>query len=141
MNDLPPYDSVPARMQQLRCDIDGGMEDVAASARSMVDWKHHVKTHPWACLGAAVTLGFLIVPKRSKTIRPDVATLAELAKTGHLVVAPAPSAARGVIEAIVVAAANVALRKGVAYLAGIAQNLLGPTSPSEAPPHDSQRTS
>jgi hypothetical protein len=116
-------------MQQLRCDIDGGMEDVAASARSMVDWKHHVKTYPWVCLGAAVALGFLIVPKRSKTIRSDAATLAELAKTGHLVVSPAPSVARGAIEAILVAAANVALRKGAAYLAENTQRLLGTTSP------------
>ena len=73
-------------MQQLRCEIDGDMEDMAASARSMVDWKHYVKTYPWVCLGAAVALGFLIVPKRSRAIRPDLASLTELARTGHLVV-------------------------------------------------------
>ena len=81
-------------MQQLRCEIDGDMEDMAASARTMVDWKHYVKTYPWVCLGAAAALGFLIVPKRSRAIRPDVATLTELAKTGHLVVKPAPATAR-----------------------------------------------
>ena len=65
MNDPPLAESVRARMQQLRCEIDEDMEDMAASARSMVDWKHYVKTYPWVCLGAAVALGFLIVPKRS----------------------------------------------------------------------------
>ena len=54
---------VRVRMQQLRCEIDGDMEDMAASARTMVDWKHYVKTYPWVCLGAAAALGFLIVPK------------------------------------------------------------------------------
>ena len=58
MNDPPLAESVRARMQQLRCEIDGDMEDMAASVRSMVDWKHYVKTYPWVCLGAAVALGF-----------------------------------------------------------------------------------
>ena len=115
MNDLPPDGSVRAGIQQLRCEIDGGMEDVAASAGGMLDWKHHVKTYPCVCLAAAVALGFLVVPKRSKTKRPDVVTVAELAKTGHSAIAP--SFARGVIEAMLIAAANVALRKVVAYLA------------------------
>ena len=94
MNDPPLADAVRARMQQLRCEIDGDMEDMSASARTMVDWKHYVKTYPWVCLGAAVALGFLIVPKRSRAIRPDLATLTELARTGHLVVKPAPTATR-----------------------------------------------
>ena len=81
MDDPPPAEAVRARMQQLRCRIDGDMEDMAASARSMVDWKHYVKTYPWVCLGAAVALGFLIVPKRSRALRPDSGTLREIAMT------------------------------------------------------------
>ena len=46
-------------------EIDHDLEDVSASARSMVDWKHYVKAYPWVCLGTAAALGFLIVPKRS----------------------------------------------------------------------------
>ena len=67
---------------------------MVASARSMVDWKHYVKTYPWVCLGTAAALGFLIVPKRSTAIHPDLATLTELARTGHLVAEPAPAATR-----------------------------------------------
>jgi hypothetical protein len=73
MNDLPPADAVRIRMQQLRCEIDGDMEDMAASARSMIDWKHYVKTHPWVCLGTAATVGFLVVPERSTAIHSDLA--------------------------------------------------------------------
>ena len=62
MNDPPQADAVRARMQQIRCEIDGDLEDMAASARTMVDWKHYVKTYPWACWGTAVALGFLLVP-------------------------------------------------------------------------------
>ena len=140
MNDPPPAESVRARMQQLRCEIDGDMEDVSANARNMVDWKHHVKTHPWVCLGAAVALGFLIVPKRSRAIRPDIATLTELARTGHLVGKPASAATHGLIDALLAAVANIAVRKATAYLGQGAESLLGITGQRETNHHDSNCT-
>ena len=112
-------------MQQLRCEIDGDMEDMAASARTMVDWKHYVKTYPWVCLGTAAALGFLIVPKRSKAIRPDLATLTELAKTGHLVVEPAPAATRGLVDALLATVASIAVRKATGYLGQSAAKITG----------------
>jgi len=51
MDDPPPADAVRERNAAARCEIDGNMEDVSASARTMVDGKHYVKTHPW-CVGA-----------------------------------------------------------------------------------------
>ena len=140
MNDPPPAESVRVRMQQLRCEIDGDMEDMAASARTMVDWKHYVKTYPWVCLGAAVALGFLIVPKRSSEIRPDLATLTELARTGHLVVKPAPAATHGLIDVLWATAANIAVRKATAYLGQSAERLLGITGQRETSHHDSNCT-
>jgi hypothetical protein len=44
-------------MQQLRCEIDGDMEDMAESARTMVDWKHYVKTYPLGVLGDGCRVG------------------------------------------------------------------------------------
>ncbi len=70
MNDTPLSDPARARMQQVRGDIDRDLEEMVESARSMVDWKHYVKTYPWVCLGTAVALGFLLVPKRSTALRP-----------------------------------------------------------------------
>jgi len=96
-------------MQQLRCEIDGDMEDMAASARTMVDWKHYVKTYPWVCLGTAAALGFLIVPKRSTAINADSATPAELAKTGHRVVNSAPATGRGWVDSLVAAVVSIAV--------------------------------
>lgn len=137
---LPPVESVQARMQQLRCEIDGDMEDVAASARRMVDWKRYVKTHPWLYLGTAVALGFLIVPKRSRAIRPDLATLTELSRTGHLVFTPAPAAAQGWINALLAAVAKIAFRKATAYLGQSAGNFLGMTGQPQTGRHDLHRT-
>ena len=99
-------------MQQIRCEMDQDLEEMVASARTMVDWKHYVKTYPWVCLGTAAALGFLIVPKRSRAIHPDLATLTELAKTGHLVVEPAPAATHGLVDALLATVASIAVRKG-----------------------------
>ena len=140
MNDPPPADAVRERMQQLRCEIDGDMEDVSASARTMLDWKHYVKTHPWVCLGAVAALGFLIVPKRSRVIRPDLATLTEPARTGHLVVKPAPTTARGLVDALVATVVGIAVREATAYLGQSAGRLLGITGQREASRHDSNCT-
>lgn len=140
MNDPPLAESVRARMQQLRCDIDEDMEDMAASARSMVDWKHYVKTYPWVCLGVAAALGFLIVPKRSTAIRPDLATLTEMARAGHLVVKPAPSATRGVADAILATVVSAAVNKTTAYLGQRAGRLLGISGHPGTNRHDSNST-
>jgi len=140
MNDPRRAESVQARMQQLRCEIDGDMEDMAASAHTMVEWKHYVKTCPWVCLGTAVALGFLIVPKRSTAIRSDLATLTELARTGHLVVKPAPAATRGLFDALLATVANIAIRKATAYLGQSAERLLGITGQREMSRHDSNCT-
>ena len=46
MNDAPLADAVRARMQLVRCEIDEDVEDMVASARSMVDWKHFLDADP-----------------------------------------------------------------------------------------------
>lgn len=136
MND-PRAESVRARMQQLRCEIDGDMEDMAASARTMLDWKHYVKAYPWVCLGAAAALGFLIVPKRSRARRPDLAAPTEMARTGHLAVKPAPAAAHAWIDALLAAVANIAMREATAYLGQSAGKFLGITGQPGTNRHDS----
>ena len=130
-------DAVRERMQQLRCEIDGDMEDVSASARTMLDWKHYVKTYPWVCLGTAAVLGFLIVPKRSSAINADLATPAALTKTGHPVAQAAPAATAGLIDALLTTVATIAVRKATAYLGQSAGKLLGITGNREASRHDS----
>ena len=129
-------------MQQLRRKIGGEMEDMSASARTMIDWKHYVKTYPWVCLGAAAALGFLIVPKRSKAINAEPATPTELTKSGHLVVQPAPAAARGWVEGLLAIVVSIAVREVIAYLGQSAGRLLGcgRHDPSESPPDRGEST-
>jgi len=141
MNDRSADDTVRARMQGMRCDIDQDLEDVSASARSMVDWKHYVKTYPWVCLGATVALGFLIVPKRSTAINADVAPPTEPAKTGHRVVNSARTAACGLVDALVATVVSIAIREATAYFGQSVGRSLGITRPAGTNHHDSNCTS
>jgi hypothetical protein len=123
-------------MQQIRCEMDQDLEQMVATARSMVDWKHYVKTYPWVCLGTAAALGFLIVPKRSTVVHPDLATRTELARTGHLAAEPAPAATRGLVDALLATVASIAVRKGIELLGQGAARLLAKAAdpPLQPPP-------
>ena len=114
MNDPQRDETMQARMKGIRGDIDQGLVDVSAAARSMVDWKHYVKTYPWVCMGTAAALGFLVVPKRSTAIAADVAPPAELSKTAQRDADSAPSAVRGVVDMLVTATVGFAVRETAA---------------------------
>ena len=137
MNHRPRSDTVREQMQQVRCEIGRDVKDVSASAHDMLDWKHYVKTHPWVCFGAAVALGFLIVPKRPKATPAAAATVIEPAATGHVVVKSGPTITARVIDAILATVANIAIQKATAYLGKSAGRLLGITDQHEASHHDS----
>ena len=137
MIDPPRDDALRARMQGIRCDIDRDLEDVSANARSMVDWKHYVKTYPWICLGTAAALGFLIVPKRSAAANADVTAASEPAKAVSPVVNSSPTATRGLVDAIVAAAVSVAVREAIAYFGPSVEKFLGITQNPATNHHDS----
>ena len=141
MNDPPLGDTVRARMQGIRCDIDQDVEDVSASARSLVNWRHYVKAYPWVFLGTATALGFLIAPKRSTPTRADLTTPTEAAKTGPPVANAPPTVARGVFDALVGAVVGVAVREAIAYLGQNAERLLGLHKDPGTNHHDSNCTS
>lgn len=127
MNDPPLDENVRVQMQGIRSEIDQGLEDVAASAHRMVDWRHYVRTYPWVCLGTAAALGFLIVPKRSTTRYVDLATLTKAVRAGHPVVEPPRSAPREMVETLLASVASMAVRKAIGLLAQSSARVLGIT--------------
>jgi len=129
MNDPQRDETMQARMKGIRGDIDQGLVDVSAAARSMVDWKHYVKTYPWVCMGTAAALGFLVVPKRSTAIAADVAPPAELSRTAQRDADSAPSAVRGVVDMLVTAAVGFAVRETAGYVGQAVAGWLGATKP------------
>jgi len=133
MKNPPQGEAVRERMQQLRCEIDEDVNDVSAGACAMLDWKRFVKTHPWMCLGAAVALGFLIVPRRSRATCPISTPLAEPTPPVPPVFKPAPSSAtEELIGTLLTTVAAIAVRKATDYLSEGADKLLGTIGRREA---------
>jgi len=125
MSEPPRAAAAQIRMQQIRNDIDQGVEEMVENARSMVDWKHYVRTYPWLCLGTAFALGYLIVPKRSAAIHQNEMTWAELQRAGQTVMKPAPAVLHGLVDALLATAVNLAFRQATVYVSQGVGKLLG----------------
>jgi hypothetical protein len=94
------------------------VDEVVHSTRQMFDWREYVRRYPWACMGIAAAVGYLVVPKRVELISPDTDTLLRLAKKNKLVVkaSPTPHERSGITSTLFTLAANAAVRGVVSYL-------------------------
>ena len=125
MNDAA--EDIQQRMKAVRCDLVGDVDDVLRSARQMLDWKEYVRRYPWACMGAAAALGYLVVPRRLELISPDAETLLQLAKQNKLVVKPNPTPQnrRGLLSTLLTIAGTAVVRGAMAYVSQQAGRIAG----------------
>ena len=108
-------DAIQQQMRQIRAELRADVQDFVAGAREMTDWTYYVRTYPWACLGAAAAIGFLIVPARTPSIQPDMKSLAELARQNQLVVkVDDAKPKRGLLAMLAGMVANSLLQGGLA---------------------------
>jgi hypothetical protein len=83
-------EDIQRRMAQIRHDMHGEVLDAVKGARSLTDWRSLVRNHPFATLGLAAAIGYLVVPSRRRSeaptivavnaTAPEVAALAESQK-------------------------------------------------------------
>jgi hypothetical protein len=110
-------DDILARMQNVRRHVGDDVHDLVQTAKKLSDWRYHVKSHPWACVGAAFAAGFLIVPKRREPPSEQTKELVALLKK-HNIGLPAggfqPS--KGLGSTILAAAVPFALRAGMSLV-------------------------
>lgn len=92
MKDNRQASEIQHQMAQLRGEVREDVEDIFDSARAYSDWRYYVNRHPWICVGAAVAVGYFLVPARVEIRSPDVATLKKLARQNRLVVEANPAA-------------------------------------------------
>jgi hypothetical protein len=82
-------ENIQRRMAQIRLDLHEDVRGAVRGARSIADWRSLVVSYPWWSLGAAATLGYLIVPTRRRT---PPAGLAATAPAGDAPLGAAPQA-------------------------------------------------
>jgi len=81
-------DSIRQRMREVRCELGEDVEEFVESARTITDWHYYVERYPWVCIGAALALGYVVVPRRMPIINLDADAVLELAKKKQLVIKP-----------------------------------------------------
>ncbi len=59
-------DEIRKRMVTIRHRIDEESDEVIAQVNALSDWRSYVRRYPWASVGAAAALGFILVPSRGK---------------------------------------------------------------------------
>jgi hypothetical protein len=91
-NPAESAEAIQRQMRQVRRELGEDVQEIVDNARTLADWKHYVRTYPWACLGIALAAGYFVVPARAQVIRPDAKTLAAWAKDQKIVVEPVSQA-------------------------------------------------
>jgi len=78
-------DQIRRRMAEIRRELHEDVREVVASAEAVTDWRRYIRMYPWAALGVAVAVGYLIVPRRHRTLPQDLATHADVARVREVV--------------------------------------------------------
>jgi hypothetical protein len=115
---MQPAETIRSEMERIRCDLHESVEGIVENARAMADWRCYVRSYPWAAVGAAAAVGYLIIPNRLEVIRPDAQTLAQLAKAQRLTVQPEaePKPRGGMAASAFNFLAGIVMRNAMGYM-------------------------
>jgi hypothetical protein len=80
----PEIDEIRRRMAQIRRDLHADVQGVVEGAEAATDWRRYVRSYPWATLGLALTVGYLVVPRRPRTPAPIPIPMAPAIASGSL---------------------------------------------------------
>lgn len=133
-NTNEPLDDIQLKMQAVRDSLDYDVEEFRDSTRQLSDWKTYVRNYPWVSIGAAVAVGYIIVPAKKEIVSPDASELIKLAKKNKLVVQanPEPQKKSGLAGAIFGLASSMLVRGLATYAGGQLGKLTGQTADDTA---------
>jgi hypothetical protein len=100
------HDDLLRQMAAARAALSRDAQSAVSDARTLADWKHHFRAHPWLFCGSAAAIGFLLVPER----RP-----APVPVSGQPSEADLSPREAGVIATLAAAAATFAARQALNY--------------------------
>jgi hypothetical protein len=79
-HDSPEANAIRQRMDAVHRDLDKDVQEIVQGTRDIRDWRAYVSSYPWACVGAAIVIGYWIAPRRSTAMQPNREMLTALAK-------------------------------------------------------------
>ena len=69
---------ISEQMAHIRQNMDHRVDVVVENAREMVDWRQFVRHNPWIIFGASVAAGYMLIPRKAKSLRPETLAVAEM---------------------------------------------------------------
>jgi hypothetical protein len=114
IHDSVETQAILQRMADVRYDLDEDVQGIVEGARDMSQWRSYVRTYPCWCLGGALALGYLLVPRRAQVASPGAQNLPPMASPlrTEASIAPLMGQAGGMLLALV---GNLAMRAVSAY--------------------------
>lgn len=135
-------EEIQRRMAEIRRELHKDVRGVVANAEAVTDWRRYLTKYPWAALGTAFAIGYVVVPRRTrvsveavpkaaaKEIRAAIETIREEQQ-------PRRSAWKGVLGSVWALAGPVAIRAAQSYAAQFLESQLQQYnfgSPAESTP-------
>ena len=119
-------DDIRRRMAQIRRGLRENVQGVMAGAEAATDWRYYARRNPWLSLGLAFTIGFLIVPRRRRSLTETAdAVAARVAQTVTPAPPPEPTKPRSsLLGGLVGLVSPVLIRIAQSYAASSLENLL-----------------
>lgn len=108
------------QMQHVRKEVGADVQGIVHGARQLSDWHYYVRKYPWACIGSAFALGFLVTPARRKLLSGDAGKILEQLRESGLLnatTAAAPLAGGGIAGKVLAVAGPILLRSASAMVA------------------------
>jgi hypothetical protein len=65
-------DEIRRQMALIRRDLHQDVSEVVAGAEAVADWRRFVRAYPWAAVGIATAVGYLVVPRAHRAAGPGV---------------------------------------------------------------------
>jgi len=78
-------DEIRRKMAKIRRELHEDVRGVVASAEAVTDWHRYIRNYPWIALGVATAVGYVIVPRRHRSVPHDLATHADVARVREVV--------------------------------------------------------
>ncbi len=119
-------EAIRAEMRRIRTELPYDVDAARVQVRQMTDWKYQLHQHAVPILGAAVLLGYLLVPSKgsSRTVYVN--------SNGSEPEIELKAAKRGIVSGLVATTASMVLRSGTSLIAGyVSQHLLSSFKPAD----------
>jgi hypothetical protein len=78
-------EDIRRQMAQIRHELHQDVREVVVKAEAVADWHRYIRLYPWVSVGVAFAVGYLVVPKRHRSVPRDVATAADVAEVRQAV--------------------------------------------------------